>query len=289
MKKKIYQVLPFILVLIVWFASPVFIPFILNMLSIPIEQSGSFELKFQEIYDALNGLFSGLAFAGIIISISLQSKELSETREELKGQKNQLRRQVFENTFFQILRTLNEVIDTTYYKTSVNNGTEHQGRECIHFLRKKLKETYFINNDKGRTYVDKYTSFYNEMGHRSLSHYFKTLKSAIDYVNKSKFLDEEDGFPERIFYMNLIKAQLSSDELFLIFYHSLSEHGKHDFKAIIEEFSFLEAIHDVKSYVDHWVNQYQPCAFGNNEIWKARLDNFKEKEAKKTQSCYENA
>lgn len=136
MKKKIYQVLPFILVLIVWFASPVFIPFILNMLSIPIEQSGSFELKFQEIYDALNGLFSGLAFAGIIISISLQSKELSETREELKGQKNQLRRQVFENTFFQILRTLNEVIDTTYYKTSVNNGTEHQGRECIHFLRK---------------------------------------------------------------------------------------------------------------------------------------------------------
>lgn len=74
------------------------------------ERQGQFGDKF----GAVNALFSGLAFAGLIFTIilqknelALQRKELSLTHEELKGQKEQLEEQNktlkiqrFENTFF---------------------------------------------------------------------------------------------------------------------------------------------------------------------------------------------
>jgi len=52
---------------------------------------------FGDMFGAVNSLFSGLAFAGIIIALifqkqelTLQRKELRDTREELKGQREQM-------------------------------------------------------------------------------------------------------------------------------------------------------------------------------------------------------
>jgi len=42
-------------------------------------------------------------------------------------------------------------------------------------------------------------------------------------------------------YTNLVKAQLSGDELGLLFCHCLSSHGE-TFKPLVEEFSLLENI-----------------------------------------------
>lgn len=56
--------------------------------------------QFGDKFGAVNALFSGLAFAGLIFTIilqknelALQRKELSLTHEELKGQKEQLEEQ----------------------------------------------------------------------------------------------------------------------------------------------------------------------------------------------------
>lgn len=56
--------------------------------------------QFGDQFGAVNALFSGLAFAGLIFTIILQKKELAlqreeltQTREELKGQKEQLEEQ----------------------------------------------------------------------------------------------------------------------------------------------------------------------------------------------------
>ena len=78
---------------------------------------------FGDMFGAVNALFSGLAFVGVIFAIMLQSKELKLqrkelkfTRSELEGQKLQLeaqnttlRKQNFENTFFELLRIQNEI------------------------------------------------------------------------------------------------------------------------------------------------------------------------------------
>lgn len=59
---------------------------------------------------SLNTLFSGLAFAGVIVAIILQGRELksqrlelSLTRKEFTMQNNTGRRVRFENTFFNML------------------------------------------------------------------------------------------------------------------------------------------------------------------------------------------
>lgn len=80
---------------------------------------------FGDKFGAVNALFSGLAFAGLIFTIVLQRKELSLQREELKltrkemadqtaefeKQNSTLQLQRFENTFFQMLSQFESVTD----------------------------------------------------------------------------------------------------------------------------------------------------------------------------------
>ena len=78
---------------------------------------------FGDKFGAINALFSGLAFAGLIFTIVLQRKELSLQREELQltrqemsdqtiefeKQNSTLQLQRFENTFFQLLNQFEQI------------------------------------------------------------------------------------------------------------------------------------------------------------------------------------
>lgn len=75
----------------------------------------------------VNGLFSALAFAGVIYAISLQRHELEMQREELRGQKQEfstqnetLKRRRFENTFFNMLHLQEQITDNITYSYIVN-------------------------------------------------------------------------------------------------------------------------------------------------------------------------
>lgn len=81
--------------------------------------------QFGDKFGAVNALFSGLAFAGLIFTIilqknelALQRKELSLTHDELKGQKEQLEEQNktlkiqrFENTFFNMMELQQQIVN----------------------------------------------------------------------------------------------------------------------------------------------------------------------------------
>lgn len=81
--------------------------------------------QFGDQFGAVNALFSGLAFAGLIFTIILQKKELelqreelSDTRKELKGQKEQLevqnktlKIQRFESTFFHMMELQQQIVN----------------------------------------------------------------------------------------------------------------------------------------------------------------------------------
>ena len=93
---------------------------------LPPDDRGVFGDKF----GAVNSLFSGLAFAGLIITLlfqkeelKLQRDELSETRKELNAQKLEfqeqnktMKRQRFENTFFNMLSLQNEIVSNLSYE-----------------------------------------------------------------------------------------------------------------------------------------------------------------------------
>jgi len=63
-------------------------------------------------------------------------------------------------------------------------------------------------------------------------HYFRTLYHLIEFVDKSSIKD-------KAYYVGLVRAQLSTDEIALIFYNGLSEQGW-GFKLLIERYALLK-------------------------------------------------
>ena len=100
--------------------------------------------SFGDMFGAVNALFSGLAFVGVIYAIllqgeelSLQRKELELTRNELSGQKNEMElqnktllKQSFENTFFQLLNQHQTIINSIDI-VKTNNKPIITGRDCF--------------------------------------------------------------------------------------------------------------------------------------------------------------
>lgn len=84
------------------------------------DPDGSFGDKF----GVVNALFSGLAFAGIIITIYLQMSELREQRDELKMTRGTFEKQLFESTFFEMLKIHNENVQSM-------GDDKVQGRKAI--------------------------------------------------------------------------------------------------------------------------------------------------------------
>ena len=99
---------------------------------------------FGDKFGAINALFSGLAFAGIIFTIFLQKRELAlqreeleETRKEFTQQNDTLKKQRFENTFFQLLRLHNDIVDKL--KIKAVDGETYSSREFFLGAIKELK------------------------------------------------------------------------------------------------------------------------------------------------------
>ena len=98
---------------------------------------------FGDMFGAVNSLFSGLAFAGVIIAILLQRKELELQREELELTRGEFKKQTeefekqndnlniqrFENTFFKMLDLLNEIVSNIDHR-------DGQGKKHLELLEK---------------------------------------------------------------------------------------------------------------------------------------------------------
>lgn len=243
--------------------------------------------QFGDVFGALNTLFSGLAFAGVIWTIllqreelKLQRRELANTREEIRGQKEQLKaqnltlkKQNFESSFFQFLGLHNGIANSM--AVSNDFGNLYQGRECFGFLLDEFKKEYkgvkknFYaeweeSPDKARQLrLEWINEKYEEFVKKYQSHvgyYFRALYNFVKFVDQSDFPEE---FEAKKFYTNLIRAQLSSDELGLLFYNCLSERGA-KFKKLVEKYALLEDM-DFKVLIneDH-KNLYDKRAYGES-------------------------
>lgn len=214
-------------------------------------------------FGMINALFAGLAFAGVIYAIILQKKELAlqreelaNTREEIRGQKEQLeaqnqtlQKQNFESSFFQLLSQHNDIVNSMAVQGS---REKFSGRECFDYLFLVFRNNYAAYN---------YEEFFDQ--HQSyVGYYFRALYNFV------KFVDQENDFLKdygaKKFYTNLIRAQLSSDELGLLFYNCLSERGD-KFKKLVEKYALLEDMDfEVLINEDH-KNLYDKKAYGEAE------------------------
>ena len=187
------------------------------------------------------------------IEITHSQAEVKATRHELKGQKEQLieqnktaKLQRFENTFFALLTNHTSMVnDIDIRKKVINSGgysVSAQGRDCFKVFYQRFAKECSTTAHKAQLLVEElpisdtidcYMKSYHQ-NQADLGHYFRNLYHTL------KLIKEESIIENKKRYSNLLRAQLSSYELGLLFYNCLGEYGNEKFYPLIEDFDFLK-------------------------------------------------
>ena len=179
------------------------------------------------MFGAVNSLFSGLAFATLIFTISLQKKELalqrdelSLTRDELRGQKEVMKSQAqnlkvqsFEGTFFQMLRLHNDILSSFDIDINKQDHIAETGRDCFSYIiRRYLKSLKLSEFETKEGKIKRIRAVYKNIWKKhkgELGVYFRSLYTIV------KFIDESD-IEDKKRYTNIVRSQLSEQELTVI-------------------------------------------------------------------------
>lgn len=230
-----------------------------------------------DMFGAVNSLFSGLAFAGLIYTIflqknelGLQRKELEYTRDELRGQKEtmqaqnkQLTLQAFEGTFFQMVRLHNELLNSIDFTSGGGDRAVKvlSGTDCFTSAWNRYKRYFKENADNEEKEIRKeqieiaygklWSTYEQEFGH-----YYRSLYNVIKFVHNS----DVEG---KKLYTNIVRAQLSAQELIIMLYNGIY-HSDSKFIPLIEEYSLLKHTPQqaIPSELDFTF--YNENAFGGN-------------------------
>lgn len=173
-------------------------------------------------------LFGGLAFVGVIVALwmqrdelELQREELVATREVLKSQAAEsakqvaaIQKQVFEHTFFQLLRQQEEIRNAV----TRNHMT---GREAIRFYANMtLDEMRRVNHTDRTQAMAHYGKVLAPQLAEPLGHYFRNLYVTLRLIN-------DNAGEDAPLYVRMLRAPLSQSELALLFYNAFGPQGVH--------------------------------------------------------------
>ena len=238
--------------------------------------------QFGDQFGAVNALFSGLAFAGLIFTIILQKKELAlqreeltDTKEELRGQKEQLKIQnktlkveQFENTFFHMLELQQQIVSDLYVKVEDKEWIEedsptpemgrirkqitvervYQGRNLFRYAFED--SIHYIKDSQARKDIEVY-GLAGVMRLKGFSQYdaYNTSTYFDHYFRHFyrilKFINKNEDwltFDEQYQYASMLRATLSRYELVWLYYNGLSENGCEKLKPLMERYSMLKNI-----------------------------------------------
>lgn len=203
------------------------------------------------------------------MEIMYSQLEVKYTQLQLKGQKLEmikqnktLRLQKFENTFFQLLRNHNDIvngIDIRSRRSGQVGTIISQGRDCF-------KEFYISFKNRNRSVsiemnIKIYLNFYEDR-QSDLGHYFRNLYHVLKFIDNSEEINDTEKFK----YSGMLRALLSSYELSLLFYNALSKFGVENFKPLIERYSFLKNIDDNLLVDIKHKDEYNKLAFVSSRM-----------------------
>jgi len=178
----------------------------------------------------LNPILTFLTFMGLLITIVIQQKELRDSRIEFKGQKealqlqqSEMQIQSFDNKFFQMLNLFNDIKkqlhieDDELFKQLVSNFKSIMNK-------KDFNERFIeINNQHDTTF----------------KYFFLNLYQLMNYIDTKA--PNEDMKKN---YTNIIRAQLSKDELILLFYNciGIEKISGNKYIELVNKYAFFEHV-----------------------------------------------
>jgi biopolymer transport protein ExbD len=200
----------------------------------------------------LNPVFMFLTLYALIITIIMQKKELKLAREEYSKTANALDTQAIENTFFNTLNlhhkiTENVKIDFAEFGEKFLTIQEKQQNRLIGLVKNK-QENYngikafdeVINRifkNKNSKLTLKYYKILQDEHNYIFGHYFRNLYQALKLIDKNN----GNNNPKENRYASILRAQLSSGELSLLFLNCLDnvcDSGQ--FKNLLIKYRMLE-------------------------------------------------
>lgn len=195
-------------------------------------------IYFSDKFEAINALFSALAFAILIVTmyfqkkeLELQRQELENTREELKGQKEAsqkqneiLQIQRFETTFFNQLEYFDRLTKSFSYSEERSKNiatTETEIREYYDYAA--FTKAYYnisIGKNEISKSIDKASLFLHKLfakDHYQLRFYFQKFIDIIEFVEKNSFEPKD-----KYFYISIIRNKLTTQQLVLLLYYHIA-------------------------------------------------------------------
>ncbi len=242
-----------------------------------VRKAGTFWTKLlssppNEIGDTLAGVFGSLAFAAAAVAVAMQSFELKAQRDELKQTRDVLREQrqeastqnksvkeqIHDNTFFQMLSALSNIISDIDLE---ENSESFMGRDCFRENYKKMKVKLNTSLKQGYK-VERYdrinAAFFDNHAHE-FGHYFRFL------YNFFRFLDEsEETKPHHI---KILRSYLSDYETLLVFYNCLTPKGG-KFCHYLSKYEVFDNIAVDKLVRKDDLSRYAKKAFGENPEYR---------------------
>lgn len=209
----------------------------------------------------MNACFSLLVFAAVVITFVIQNRK--DNNNEKLARKSQ-----FENVFFNMTSTFEEIVSHLVYKEPVkdianpllqsslyqsNEATTatvpetekiYQGRQIFRYLYLEKFVTGgngqvvrgikgLVETSPGISMNDIREYFFDG----TLDHYFRYAYRIVKYVKTSKLIDDD----EREGYASIFRAQLSCFELLILFFNCL-EMDENKFKHLVEDYHLFNNI-----------------------------------------------
>jgi hypothetical protein len=187
-----------------------------------------------------------------------QVEEQKLTRKVFELQSETLNKQQFETTFFNLLKSHNDIVVNMNLVDGVLKKT---GRECFwHFemsFRSMYKHLNYNKSPEARDIKEIVHQSFDKMKinigglevfYRNLYHFLKLIDDTdLEYKDK---------------YVNLLRAQLTNSELLFVFYYCVLIKDNH-FKALIERFKLFKFL-TIESLISPIDNQswYKVSAYG---------------------------
>lgn len=232
--------------------------------------------QFGDLFGVVNALFSGLAFAGLIITIRQQHIDLKyqyqaieQTNQEMQNQTAEfdkqnetLRIQRFENTFFKMLEVQQSIVndlyagdshsqwvdensaDGAYSKKEISIQDEYRGRNLFYYvfiICNHAIENSFLD---GTTMVSGLSTVIKRRGKERFDDYMTT--TMFDHYFRHlytilRFISENEwlGADKQYKYAIFVRATLSRYELIMLYYNGFF-HPK--MKKMMEQYCLLNNI-----------------------------------------------
>lgn len=202
------------------------------------------------------------SFIILIAAFLAQKQELQSTREELnltrkefKDQNTTLSKQRFENTFFHLVTLHHDIVNSIEHTEEVPQVDSYTK---THYITKVLRGRAYLSEISKTLYSQDWTDIFTtdqllqkyyriyEENQSILGHFFRNLYHIVKFIDESEELSIHDtlgnndveSVHERKKYIRIIRAQLSTPELLLIFYNSMTTEGS-EFLKLVKKYKLL--------------------------------------------------